>query len=176
MPFGNLDVADGGDALIRLAGWSIDPETAAPIGVHAYVDGQFAGGAGADVLRPDVGAAFAPFGPHHGYDFTVPARPGPHDVCTYAINIGAGDVNPQLACRATHVRMPAACGPIQSEIAVTQAEIAALQAELRSAPTSQKATLVAQIRALNSRVASLRTHLARWSRSTRGPGGLRARA
>ena len=40
-PFGWLDVATGGPGNLQVAGWAIDPETAAPIDVHLSVDGAF---------------------------------------------------------------------------------------------------------------------------------------
>jgi hypothetical protein len=87
---------------IRVSGWAIDADTAGPVGVHVYVDGVFAGQASADAQRPDVGAAFAWAGSNHGYAIEVPALPGPHTVCTFGINAGAGG-NSVLGCKTVNV-------------------------------------------------------------------------
>jgi peptidoglycan/xylan/chitin deacetylase (PgdA/CDA1 family) len=98
-PFGNLDVAVDGGRSLRLAGWAIDPDTANPITVHAYVDGRYVGSTTAGGDRPDVGAAFPRYGSSHGFALTVAATYGTHRVCLYGINVGAGTWNPPLGCR-----------------------------------------------------------------------------
>jgi hypothetical protein len=98
-PVGYLDDVSPGPAGLHVAGWSIDPDTASPIAVHVYVDNAFSQGPAASVNRPDVGAAYPAYGSAHGYDLTIPAAPGPHTVCVYGINVGAGTVNTQLGCR-----------------------------------------------------------------------------
>ena len=52
--------------------------------------------------RSDVAAAFMAYGPSRGYDITVPAARGTHDVCTYGINVAAGS-NSLVACRKVSV-------------------------------------------------------------------------
>lgn len=103
VPFGSFDAAEVGEGGLRVKGWSIDPEYAAPVDVHVYVDGRFQGSFPADQPRPDVGAAFPGFGDAHGFDVLVPnltnAR---HTVCIYAINAGAGWGNPMLGCRSVN--------------------------------------------------------------------------
>jgi hypothetical protein len=158
-PFGWLDVATGGPGNVRVAGWAIDPETAAPIGVHVYVDGAFAGAATAAGSRPDVGAVHRPYGPVHGFDLTVRARPGTRHVCVYAINTGDGTVNPQLGCSTVTVTLPAGCLPIQDQIDALRSEISQLQAELRFAAPSEKPPLIAQIRYLQAQVTALQVEL-----------------
>jgi spore germination protein YaaH len=86
-----------------LHGWDIDPDTAAPVATHVYVDGHLAAILTADQQRPDVGAAFAQYGAAHGYSATIAATSGPHTVCVYAINAGYGTTNPQLGCRSVTV-------------------------------------------------------------------------
>ena len=70
--------ADAGDR-IRVGGWGMDPNDTHPIGIHVYVDGTFAGAGTANRSRPDVDAVFHR-GPTFGYDFTVPAKAGTHQV------------------------------------------------------------------------------------------------
>ena len=104
-PIGALDLAQRGpDGRVRVAGWAIDPETAAPVAVHVYVQdgagrvvGHNLGPAAGD--RPDVGRALPAYGPTHGYDAALAASPGPVRACAYAIGVGAGG-NALLGCRA----------------------------------------------------------------------------
>jgi hypothetical protein len=84
---------------INIAGWALDPDTASPIPVAVYLDGSITSWYLADLHRPDIAAAFPGYGAAHGYDITVPAGPGSHSVCVYAINSGAGTGNPPLGCR-----------------------------------------------------------------------------
>lgn len=160
-PFGWLDLAAGGAANVRVGGWAIDPETAAPIDAHVYVDGAFAGGVSAAVARPDVGAVHRPYGPAHGFDLTVAARPGTRHVCVYAINVRDGSENPELGCRTVTVALPAACRPVQDEIDGLRRLIALLQQELRFASPSEKPALVAEINGLKAQVAARQADLER---------------
>lgn len=100
-PFGSLDVVTAGVGVVSVAGWAIDPDTAASIAVHVYVDGSgvalAAGGS-----RPDVAGAFPGYGAAHGFAATIPAARGPHQVCAYGINIGAG-TNALIGCRTVSV-------------------------------------------------------------------------
>jgi hypothetical protein len=52
-----LDAVQGGTGSVVVAGWAIDPDTASPIAVHVYVDGQ-GYALGASLGRPDVAAVF----------------------------------------------------------------------------------------------------------------------
>ena len=99
LPFGNLDGTTWTGNALRVTGWTIDPDTADPINIHVYLDGVNVRQATANTPRPDVAAYYPAYGPNHGYDLSLNAAPGTHQVCTYAINTGAGAVNPQLGCR-----------------------------------------------------------------------------
>lgn len=97
-PVGNFEAASVAPGIFRVSGWALDPDTAAPIQVHAYI-----GSRGvpliADGDRPDVGAAYPGKGAHHGFDATIPAAAdGTVDVCLWAINVGEGQ-NLPLGCR-----------------------------------------------------------------------------
>lgn len=96
-PIGAFDTATGSAGTLRLTGWALDPDTAAPIQVHVYVDGRAVRSVTANGNRPDVDRVYGK-GAAHGYDVTVPAAAGSHQVCVYAINTPVG-VNPQLGCR-----------------------------------------------------------------------------
>ncbi len=97
-PLGSFDVIRRELDLASVAGWAIDPDTAAPIDIHVYVDGRFSGNGTADVTRSDIGGAYPDYGSQHGFSFNIQPGPGSHNVCAYAINTGPG-TNTLLGCR-----------------------------------------------------------------------------
>jgi hypothetical protein len=100
MPFGGLDSATASSATaVQVAGWAIDPSTAAPIDADLYVDGSYAGRSPAAATRPDVGAAWPAYGSVHGFTASVPlpTTGGPHTVCAYAA-VDDGLPAPRLGC------------------------------------------------------------------------------
>ena len=98
-PIGSLDTVVASGGTLRLGGWALDPDTAASIDVHVYVDGAKKAVVAATESRKDIAAAFPFFGALHGYSVSVPnVAAGSHQVCTYGINSGVG-VNTLLACR-----------------------------------------------------------------------------
>lgn len=98
-PVGSVDTVDTAFGLLRVAGWSIDPDTATSTAVHIYVNGVGTAIV-ADRLRPDVGAAFPAYGPNHGFDQILPrVGPGPNTVCVYAIETAGTGGNALLGCR-----------------------------------------------------------------------------
>jgi hypothetical protein len=103
-PFGNLEVAAPSSGAIHVGGWAIDPDTAAPIQVHVYVDGGGTNLGPASGARSDVGSYFsyAGYGANHGFDTALPATKGNHQVCVYAINVALG-WNTALGCRSVNV-------------------------------------------------------------------------
>jgi hypothetical protein len=100
-PVGNLELVSGGAGAIGVAGWALDPDTAASIPVHVYIDGVGAAFT-ADKPRPDVAAVYPLHGPNHGFSEQIPAAPGRRSVCTYAINTGPGG-HVLLGCRTVDV-------------------------------------------------------------------------
>jgi len=97
-PFGSFDTAVGtSPTSVTVTGWALDPDTTAPIAVHAYVDGRFATAFTATDTRPDVAQLFG-MGGEHGFRRVVPTTPGTHQVCLYAINAPTGP-NPQIGCK-----------------------------------------------------------------------------
>jgi GH25 family lysozyme M1 (1,4-beta-N-acetylmuramidase) len=100
VPFGSIDAAEVGSGGMRVRGWAIDPDVAGPIDMHFYVDGAYKGVAKADQSRPDVGSAFPGYGSNHGFDTLLTGLTNArHQVCVYAINVGAGWGNPMFGCR-----------------------------------------------------------------------------
>jgi hypothetical protein len=88
-PVGVVDSISAGPGQVSVSGWALDHDTTASIPVHVYVDGKGTALV-ADQNRSDIGRAFPAYGPAHGFSTTVAAAPGAHDVCVYAINVGAG--------------------------------------------------------------------------------------
>ena len=98
-PFGAVDEVSAGPAGLRVRGWVIDPDSGGPADVRVTVDGVAAPPAVASARRPDVGAAFGDYGPDHGYDLSLPARPGHPRVCVSGLNLGPGSGDSPLGCR-----------------------------------------------------------------------------
>lgn len=96
-PIGSFDgISRSGDGAMTAGGWAIDPDTAEPLQVHAYLNGRWYGAFTASSFRPDVGAAYPGAGSSRGYSFAVT---GAGQICVYAINVGPGTTNPLLGCR-----------------------------------------------------------------------------
>lgn len=104
-PIGSLDVVRVNGNAIDVAGWAIDPNTAASIPVHVYVDGTGVA-LTASVGRGDIAAAFPAYGAAHGFSTTIAASPGTHNVCVYGINTAGPGGNPLLGCRSVTVAGP----------------------------------------------------------------------
>jgi hypothetical protein len=103
-PVGRLDGATVSGTTASVGGWAFDPDVpTAPVTVHVYVDGRVVGAATANGARPDVGRVYATAGAAHGFTWSGTVPVGTHQVCTYAINQGAGTTNPKLGCRTVTV-------------------------------------------------------------------------
>ncbi|MFB9956393.1 N-acetylmuramoyl-L-alanine amidase [Cellulomonas denverensis] len=103
-PIGNLDAIGTTPTSISVRGWALDPDTRDPIRVHVYVDGRAVQALTADQPRPDIDRAYGK-GPNHGFDATIDATGGRHEVCLYLINQPAG-ANVRLTCRTVDVGKP----------------------------------------------------------------------
>lgn len=98
---GGLDAVTTGANTVTVAGWALDPATTTPIRVGIAIDGVVTVTI-ADDDRPDVAAAFAGWGPAHGFTLTIAATSGPHTVCAYALTGGPGPGG-SLGCRVATV-------------------------------------------------------------------------
>ncbi|MEB0222468.1 hypothetical protein, partial [Pseudomonas sp. AB12(2023)] len=83
-PIGVIDSISAAGGSITAAGWAYDPDTAASIPVHVYVDGVGAAYT-APNPRADFGAVYPAYGPNHGYYLNMATTPGTHNVCVYGI-------------------------------------------------------------------------------------------
>lgn len=100
-PFGGMDVTTAHRS-ITVNGWTIDPETTAPIAVHIYANGKAVGETTASANRPDVGRVHPNFGAAHGINASIAMPPGVQNVCAYGINVGRGE-NSLLGCQTVTV-------------------------------------------------------------------------
>ncbi len=98
-PFGHLDGISSHTAAVSIRGWAVDPDTRDPLKIHVWVDGHlYDEDVVADEPRGDIAVAYPGWGPHHGFDATVPMTRGRHEVCVYVLNEGPGSANIQLGC------------------------------------------------------------------------------
>lgn len=82
---------------IEAVGWALDPDTTSATAIHVYVDSTssaYTAGSPSTLIP----AAYAEYGPNHGFNQPVAASPGAHTVCVYAINSGPG-WHVELGCR-----------------------------------------------------------------------------
>jgi hypothetical protein len=100
-PIGSLDVVSASPGWVSAAGWALDPDTAASIPVHVYVDGVGVA-VTADGSRPDIAGVFPGYGAAHGFGAGVAASPGAHTVCAFGID-ASGSGNSLLGCRVVTV-------------------------------------------------------------------------
>ena len=103
-PFGFLEAVRPWLRSVRVQGWAIDPDTAAPDVVQITVDGAPSFTAAA-LARSDIAAAFPGYGAGHGFDAVIPAAAGAHRVCAYAMNVAGGGSNALLGCRDRRCRL-----------------------------------------------------------------------
>jgi hypothetical protein len=98
-PLGHLDKVAVNGPSVEVAGWTLDPDSSdRALGVHVYADWRYVGALTADRSRPDIAAAFPPAGDRHGFSGAINLAPGVHTVCAFALNAGAGSINPLLGC------------------------------------------------------------------------------
>jgi len=114
-PIGNFESIAAEQNGIRVIGWTIDPDTVAPIAVHVYINGGFVGGGTANLSRPDVDAAYHK-GANHGFNFYVPSSGG--TVCAWAIDSNGVGPNIRLGCKS----FPATAQPVGNFEATTPAQ------------------------------------------------------
>ncbi|MDY0944453.1 hypothetical protein SOM11_00440 [Frigoribacterium sp. CFBP9039] len=114
-PRGSVDsVRATGPGTVSLAGWAIDPNTTAPIRVHAYVDGRAVTSVPANGARPDIVSSVPGYGAAHGYSTTLTGlKPGDRRVCVYGINVGRGS-NALLGCKTVSVPSGSPVGRLDS--------------------------------------------------------------
>jgi hypothetical protein len=84
-------VAAQGANSVLIRGWAIDPDSLDPQRIHIYVDDVLSTKVTADMPKASLATAYPPFGANHAFSVTIAAvTTGVHQVCIYAINVGAG--------------------------------------------------------------------------------------
>ncbi|MEV7230095.1 hypothetical protein AB0M79_24220 [Polymorphospora sp. NPDC051019] len=101
---GSLDGVTYVGNAVRVGGWAYDADSgSSPLLVDIYIDGVFKQTLTANTYRPDVAQVYPSYGAYRGYEATIPAGLGTHQVCAYAISVvptGAHHPgNPQLGCK-----------------------------------------------------------------------------
>jgi hypothetical protein len=112
-PQGGITSAVVSGRTATVTGWAVDPQApVSPTSVHIRVDGVLRQAVSADKVTSAV-TPFAPFGvgTAHGFQVSLALSAGPHRVCAYGINTGAGTVNPELGCAVVTVA-PNAWNPV----------------------------------------------------------------
>ncbi|MDK8171622.1 hypothetical protein QP735_03685 [Curtobacterium citreum] len=102
-PIGGMDASSKTAGQVTVNGWTIDPDTAAPVVVDVYVDDVMASRTTANASRPDVGRRYVNYGDGHGIDTTFPATGGSHQVCAYAFNTAGPGTTKTLGCQTVTV-------------------------------------------------------------------------
>jgi hypothetical protein len=100
-PIGSLDAVAVSGQNVTASGWTLDPDTAAAIPVHLYVDDAGVART-ANRSRPDIARVYPAYGAGHGFAETVKASPGTHKVCAYGINTAAGG-HTLLGCKSVTI-------------------------------------------------------------------------
>lgn len=90
VPIGWLDRVSVVGTQVTAAGWTLDPDAAAPISVTMSVDGSFTQAAPASTAYAKLGASYPGFGDNHGFSLSTTVSPGKHVVCVTAVNDGTG--------------------------------------------------------------------------------------
>ncbi|HEX8078831.1 MAG TPA: fibronectin type III domain-containing protein [Jatrophihabitans sp.] len=99
-PVGVLEVSPQRPGGFLISGYAIDPNApTAAVLIRTYIDGQYHSGRLASAPRTGLPAQYAAAGSNHGFSFLAPMTAGVHQICAYAMNIGAGNVNLRLGCR-----------------------------------------------------------------------------
>ncbi len=98
-PVGYVDSVSVSASGVSLSGWAFDRDvTGSPVRIDVYDGGTGLGSTTANLSRPDVASLFG-IDAAHGFSTTFPLTGGgAHNICAYAINLGAGN-NVLLQCR-----------------------------------------------------------------------------
>ncbi len=99
-------VQQPGSALVRLDGWSLDPNVVAPIDVDVRVDGRSVDRILADDASGQVSATSYPLhGPDHGFVGSLALPEGNRSICAFGVNApSTPGADRPLGCRTLAVR------------------------------------------------------------------------
>lgn len=101
-PIGFVDGAVRNGNQATFWGWTFDPDSESPVGVHVNVGSFFQPQrtvVSANASRPDVGWAYPQFGPNRGFNATVTLPATPTNVCIHFVNAaGTSGANRLVWC------------------------------------------------------------------------------
>ncbi len=97
VPVGELELVTRVGNVVRVVGWTLDPNNDDDAVTRVLVDGKRVGSFLADDPRPDIIWSRRNYG-NIGFDDTVTVGPGTHQVCVWAINVQWGTHNTRLGC------------------------------------------------------------------------------
>jgi hypothetical protein len=89
-PKGEVKELVGMPGMISMWGWAADPDTSDPIDLHIRVDGTEWHVARAESPYQAMPQLLPGVGLNHGFGVRIPAAPGTHEVCVFAVNVGPG--------------------------------------------------------------------------------------
>jgi uncharacterized protein with LGFP repeats len=123
-PVGGLDgVTETATGALLVRGWAVDQSVpTARLRVHVYVDGKGTS-LEASTARPDVASRYPEAGAAHGFETTVPASPGTHRVCAYAMNVGIAGAPTTLGCRSVTLAYIAPGGVVDDVRAIAPGQV-----------------------------------------------------
>ncbi len=96
IPIGELEIVRSTGSAIRVAGWALDPTTNSSIKIAIDLDRTEVAQATASFSRDDLDQHGR--GTDHGFDVTIPASNGSHQVCVRAISAD-GKIAVVLGCK-----------------------------------------------------------------------------
>lgn len=101
LPVGVVDsIRRTGGTNVTVAGWTVDPDTSAPIDIEVRVGGVLRGTTTASILRSTIGSYDRYYGKAHGYSTTAPLGTSSSvQVCVYALNAFQGSGSRLLGCK-----------------------------------------------------------------------------
>ncbi|MDR6690420.1 hypothetical protein J2X55_001319 [Microbacterium sp. 1154] len=116
-PFGSLEAVTAVPGGFRVAGWTIDPDSAASLDIQVSVEGTVTTFR-ADTARPDVGASYPDKGANHGFSVVVPAAVvGDNNVCVTGVNVGQGS-DARIGCAKVTAMAGSPIGYVEAVTAV----------------------------------------------------------
>ncbi|MCW2545008.1 MAG: hypothetical protein JWM40_2560, partial [Frankiales bacterium] len=102
-PTGLADPLGSVPGSVVVSGRAVDPDVAAPVKTHVYVDGALKLAVPADIDRPAL-TGFEAYGTTHGYRTELDLPQGDHKVCTFGINAsGTPGGNALIGCQTVTV-------------------------------------------------------------------------
>lgn len=131
-PIGAVQDVRPGVGGIQVAGWALDPDAPGTVTVTITLDHRAAAPIQADTVNAASTSAYPNTGSHHGFDTTIAATAGAHQVC-----LSAADVN--SAGTATGSSTSLGCYSVRVKLAAVPTATATAPATPRTTTSAPKA-------------------------------------